>query len=813
MDVNAQSVQDFLISGENNPSTFRQQNVRLFPFISGHFLAAWEDNRDGNGGWYAQEFDTVGRLIGKNNPIPSNNIIQCISDGSFLVLSEKMGSYFDQQTLNVYGNYFGTSHQLMQTNLLGSAVLPWCGTGYLGIDYDCKSTSKNYLFLFRNDGHLSLSKYQAEGAEVFRLSDSLSYGRIASASALAVNAQDDYAILSCRIDRNTMKNSGVYGTFFNDRDSVLALDQPLGFPFDSSETIYSSRQQHVLKTVMLPDTAYLIFFVHADSGLVYFNKFNQSGVRLSNFRSFPIPRTNAQIPNVTNISISQIVNNNFSLLISNSEWRGNVSVTLHGLYSFNIDGNIQEFTEIDSMQHFANSDNFVKISDSTYYFGMNDGKDVYLTRNRNLSVLDSLKLNDDEIGSNEDNSIVLPAGQNQFCILWEDGIKTSGQIITFDGEKNGFPLVIGGNGIEFFSDGSSLSCWRHLSPAGEDTIGYTILGINGEMVRQGLVVAGKPITAASMISKILTDSSFVLVLQENSSNAKMLLFTKSGSLIQENSIISQENIYSLQISINDKQSFWMHYGSKVRLYSNQLNPLTDEKTLNSRIHLQANVFLSLWPEWDNILYFPTYYGTILSADGDTLQKKIYLMTNPDGYTIGKLTEGRFLLITGKNNSYYARAFTKDGVREKDSICIHRATPGSKKNPSFALNGNKICFAWSEVRNPSLGYSIYGSVMDLSTLVDVKTTPATIPIYSQLYQNYPNPFNPVTNIQFTIAGSELTILKVYDVLGREIAMFINEVKHPGTYSVQWDATSQPSGVYFYKLQDGKNIQTKKMVLIK
>jgi hypothetical protein len=817
LDVEAQSFKDFLISGEDNPSTFQHQHVRLFPFSFNHFIAAWEDNRDGDWGWYAQECDSAGGLLGKNFSILSNKIVQRTSDGSYLVLSEKMSSFFDEQSISVYGNFFGPTHQLLQSTLLGSAALPWCGTGYLGLDYDCKSTSNNYLFLFRNDGQLSLSKYQSGGTEVFRLSDSLLYGRVAYSSALAFNARNDYAIIWCRTDRTTMRDYGVYGTFLNDRDSVLALDQPLGFPFDSSKGIFSSRRSLILKSIALPDSAYLIFVPNADSGLVYFGTFDRYGSPLSDIHSLPIPRTNSQTPNVVNISLSQIVNNSFNLLVSNSEWRSTVSVMLNGLYSFNADGSSQGLTAIDSTQTFTNSDTFVKISDSTFIFGMDHGKDVYINRYRNFSLLDSLKLNDDQIGSNEDNSVVLPAGPNQFFVLWDDGFKTSGQKITFTGEKNGSPQVLEGKGIEFYSDGSSVSCWRHTASTGEDTIGYTILGTSGEMVKQGLVVTGKNLPVNSILLKIVTDSLFVVTLQENYDSAKIFLYWKNGSFVKGNEIVSTGNVYSLKISMNDDKSFWIQYGTKVRLFSNQLVPLTDEKTLNSQIHLQGNTFLSVWPEYDIISYIPTYYGSIFTFDGDTLQKKIYLVANPNGYTVGNLPDGGFLLIAGNNNSLYAQAFSKDGKREKDSIYIHSTTAGSKKNPSFALNGNKICFTWSEVRSPSWGYSIFGSIMDLTTL-DVKETHGPlIPTQTKLYQNYPNPFNPITVIRYQLSTFSKVKLRIYDMLGREVVCLVNEEQSPGIKQVEWNASNISSGIYFYRLEaDGENkhtVESKKMILMK
>ncbi|MCB0742751.1 MAG: T9SS type A sorting domain-containing protein, partial [Ignavibacteriae bacterium] len=89
---------------------------------------------------------------------------------------------------------------------------------------------------------------------------------------------------------------------------------------------------------------------------------------------------------------------------------------------------------------------------------------------------------------------------------------------------------------------------------------------------------------------------------------------------------------------------------------------------------------------------------------------------------------------------------------------------------------------------------------------------------QLYQNYPNPFNPSTIIKFTIPSSandklRTVLLKVYDVLGNEITTLVNEIKSPGNYEVQFDASNLSNGVYYYKLSTGNFVQVKKMMLLK
>lgn len=98
-------------------------------------------------------------------------------------------------------------------------------------------------------------------------------------------------------------------------------------------------------------------------------------------------------------------------------------------------------------------------------------------------------------------------------------------------------------------------------------------------------------------------------------------------------------------------------------------------------------------------------------------------------------------------------------------------------------------------------------------IGVKISNNKIPKDYTLYQNYPNPFNPKTIIKFQIPNHAMVELKVYDVLGREITVLINQRLNPGTYEVEFDGSIYPSGVYFYRLAAGEYSECKKMVLIK
>jgi len=89
----------------------------------------------------------------------------------------------------------------------------------------------------------------------------------------------------------------------------------------------------------------------------------------------------------------------------------------------------------------------------------------------------------------------------------------------------------------------------------------------------------------------------------------------------------------------------------------------------------------------------------------------------------------------------------------------------------------------------------------------------IPEVYSLMQNYPNPFNPSTKIEYSIPEVSFATIEVYDMLGNEVATLVNEEKATGSYEVKFDAAGLSSGIYFYKLQAGSFVETKKMILLR
>lgn len=132
---------------------------------------------------------------------------------------------------------------------------------------------------------------------------------------------------------------------------------------------------------------------------------------------------------------------------------------------------------------------------------------------------------------------------------------------------------------------------------------------------------------------------------------------------------------------------------------------------------------------------------------------------------------------------------------------------------FTLGG--LSETWYYLSGCIISDTIYGVLLDIDELTNDNH------ITFQLHQNYPNPFNPTTKIKYTIPSVEtrhasslqMVTLKIYDVLGNEIATLINEEKPAGEFEIEFNASGLPSGVYFYQLKAGSFIETKKMLLLK
>jgi len=126
------------------------------------------------------------------------------------------------------------------------------------------------------------------------------------------------------------------------------------------------------------------------------------------------------------------------------------------------------------------------------------------------------------------------------------------------------------------------------------------------------------------------------------------------------------------------------------------------------------------------------------------------------------------------------------------------------------SGNLIEGPMLASSSTELSYSI---TVKTGTVTSVESKDGEIPAQVYLAQNFPNPFNPSTQISFAVPTQTPVRLAVYDMLGREVAVLLDEAKVAGSYKVSFDASNLPSGVYLYRLQANGQTLSQRMTLIK
>jgi hypothetical protein len=185
------------------------------------------------------------------------------------------------------------------------------------------------------------------------------------------------------------------------------------------------------------------------------------------------------------------------------------------------------------------------------------------------------------------------------------------------------------------------------------------------------------------------------------------------------------------------------------------------------------------------------------------------------FTSGDVIPGYVLRIPDGDRASVMSA----GKYEGGTWTVEFKKPYAGSNHDFeVVPGSSVEFTHEIFDNegsdhPNDGFDGTVYTLDFSLLTDVEPINSEIPNNFKLGQNYPNPFNPSTTIRYSISEQSSVTLKVYDVLGNEIASLIDEEISPGNYEVELNSSILTSGVYYYTLQANNFTQTKKMILIK
>ncbi len=206
-------------------------------------------------------------------------------------------------------------------------------------------------------------------------------------------------------------------------------------------------------------------------------------------------------------------------------------------------------------------------------------------------------------------------------------------------------------------------------------------------------------------------------------------------------------------------------------------------------------------------------------------------TDDEAHSMAVGTDGKIVLAgrsslpgQNSNDAFAIACFNSDGSLDKNfgtngSMVANISGGDSSDDEANAVviqsDGKIVAAGYSEGTPPYLGsigwaFALARFLPGIPTAVPAESL---VPMEYTLYQNYPNPFNPSTIISYQLPVSSKVVLKIYDLLGREVATLVDDRQHAGNYSVKFNAGSLSSGIYFYRLVAGGFIQVKKLVLLK
>jgi hypothetical protein len=178
--------------------------------------------------------------------------------------------------------------------------------------------------------------------------------------------------------------------------------------------------------------------------------------------------------------------------------------------------------------------------------------------------------------------------------------------------------------------------------------------------------------------------------------------------------------------------------------------------------------------------------------------------------VGNMNAG----LSGSGESihlYDTNGFLMDSLTYDDKLPwpVEADGAGSSLELQNPVLDNSLGKNWKS----SIGHGTPGAVNSTFIVGFEEVNEKSIPHEFALFQNYPNPFNPTTKISYQLPVRSFVILKIYDGLGREVALLVNEEKQPGYYEIKFNGQNLASGIYFYRIEADNFISVKKFVLIK
>ena len=799
---------DFLISASQaHPATFVQTKPKVFQAPGGQLLFAWVDHRNGPAGHYAQFMDTAGNRIGANFPIYGHEHIAFISEQDYISTRIKewvIDDYFwEEWHRSIYAQCYIDGQPSADTFHVAYHLYPNDGIDYQGWDVKFFVHNDNYLYFEQNNGYPLLKRYNSTGSLLSLLNDfpipfhPITYD-------IHVWPDSGYSIFYAHgphIDPEDSTRFGIYAAHFNNRDQLINVEPEflVSINYDFEALLWNYYFYPKITSRSCADSSVQIFYWESDSlNFNYFIYHRNRGMGSIKTIEFPDENFNKLYDRL--FKATGIVDGSFALNTRGEFYKsGSGDVYRNYLFYFDQDGRYTETVVIDSIYRVQRYPEMIKTAERQFVTAERQSNDVYALWLNDFEVTDQVKLNDDEYGSNQIKPWVTATPDDNFFVTWQDESGGYGQMLSHEGAAIGEEKPLKSKSVQFWSDGAALNLWQAIQ-SGTFRLMLIHYDNDWQIVRTDTIFSAPERQFNKITARILTDSALVMLSSVNN-EITMTLTGRDGSVRDQLALGSLDYTSQLKVFIRDSLSFYASWNQYLQLFSNDFQPLSGVVSLPFYPHhyLAEDCFLHAYKE----TYGYILKGTIVHVSGDTLAAGIELLNNIDDYYIFTPERRHFLVVYQTGNRIYTRVFRNNGDSDGSPILISDDEQAVRTQPAAASNGREVLFAWSDNRIAERGYSVFGNIRPLSSLVAIREKASSLLKNFTLYQNYPNPFNQQTVIEYDLPQAAFISLQIYDLQGRLIQTLVDGRQQSGRHAVRWDGLNErgqavASGIYFYRL---------------
>ena len=500
---------------------------------------------------------------------------------------------------------------------------------------------------------------------------------------------------------------------------------------------------------------------------------------------------------------------------------------------------------------------------------------ILIIKNSIAQYVPDFRVNDDTLAVYQVNAKVSSDKNGNFVVVWKDERDTSGYPFhtkVFFQRYNSRGVKIGNNrkiteysgwvqayySINMDKQGNSAICWAE----GRGDSYFSFIKLNYYDTSGNKLFGPIQINDTSYISignvSVMMNANNIyiafcyLIRGFSYFNLYLQKLDLSGNKIGNNTLINDDGMLWLEksnpeIAMSDNGNFvvvWEDHrcGYASDIYMQRYNSQGQKIGVNQKVNQDNDPYASqgqpdvscdsignftiVWTDnyqfgYDYLIYAQNYdyNGNMLGNNYEVSQGLLWDRFRP---RICKRPDGKWIVgwqdywANGQNWSPYAQRYDSNRTLIGGNFPITQQLPQIEKRfNDLTMSGDRVISVWTDYRNGN--EDIYCNIISFqkpdSIISFIPGSNPNIPNDFSLEQNYPNPFNSNTNVKFQIINSGIVILKVFDLLGREVKTLVNEYKQPGTYQVSFNAEGLSSGVYFYKIIAGDFSETKKMILIR